>query len=70
MPNYYKITKCPYDIPNGSKLLLMTRPYQNIFHSKVLQNIPKLVFFGLKRNHLATLGSKSIDFIDAYSIEG
>jgi hypothetical protein len=27
----------------------------NIFHSKALQNIPKLGLFGRKRNHLATL---------------
>jgi hypothetical protein len=33
----------------------MTRIYNNIFHSKVLQNVPKMGIFGLKRNHLATL---------------
>jgi hypothetical protein len=27
----------------------------NIFHSKAHQNLPKLGFFGLKINHLATL---------------
>jgi hypothetical protein len=29
--------------------------YTNIFHSKALQNIPKLGFFGMKIYHLATL---------------
>jgi hypothetical protein len=33
----------------------MARIYNNIFHSKFLHDIYKLVFFGLKRNHLATL---------------
>jgi hypothetical protein len=37
----------------------MTRIYNNIFHSKVLQNVPKLGIFGPKRNHLATLGGVS-----------
>jgi hypothetical protein len=29
--------------------------YKNIFHSKALQNKPKLGISGLKTNHLATL---------------
>jgi hypothetical protein len=29
--------------------------YTNTFYSKALQNVPKLGFFGLKINHLATL---------------
>jgi hypothetical protein len=33
----------------------MAKEYTNLFHSKDLQNLPKLVFFGLKTNHLATL---------------
>jgi hypothetical protein len=28
--------------------------YTNIFHCKTLPNLPKLKFFGLKTNHLAT----------------
>jgi hypothetical protein len=28
---------------------------KNLFHSKALQTLPKLHFFGLKINHLATL---------------
>jgi hypothetical protein len=33
----------------------MAVKYTNIFHSKALQNIPKLVFWVVKINHLATL---------------
>jgi hypothetical protein len=33
----------------------MVIKYTNVFHSKALQNLPKLGFFGLKINHLATL---------------
>jgi hypothetical protein len=33
----------------------MAIKYINIFQSKALQNLPKLGFFGLKTNHLATL---------------
>jgi hypothetical protein len=33
----------------------MAIKYIDIFPSKALQNLPKLVFFGLKTNHLATL---------------
>jgi hypothetical protein len=42
--NDHKITKCPYYIPSGRQMLYLTRIYRNIFHSKVLQNIPKLGF--------------------------
>jgi hypothetical protein len=38
-----------------SKILLMTRIFDNIFHFKALQYISKIGIFGLKRNHLATL---------------
>jgi hypothetical protein len=30
--------------------------YTDIFHFKTLQNFPKFGIFGLKTNHLATLG--------------
>jgi hypothetical protein len=33
----------------------MVIKYTNIFHSKVVQNLPKIGIFGLKINHLATL---------------
>jgi hypothetical protein len=33
----------------------MVIQYTNIYHSKVLQNLPKFGIFGLKTNHLATL---------------
>jgi hypothetical protein len=33
----------------------MTIKYISIFHSKALQNLPKIGIFGLKTNHLATL---------------
>jgi hypothetical protein len=33
----------------------MAKECINLFHSKALQNLPKLVFFGLKKCHLATL---------------
>jgi hypothetical protein len=50
-------TKLPYIIPNGHKLPVYQTAvkYTKIFHSKTLLNIPKLGFFGLKINHLATL---------------
>jgi hypothetical protein len=35
--------------------------YNNIFHCKTLQNLPKFGFFGLKTNHLATLLPLPID---------
>jgi hypothetical protein len=41
--------------PNGHTLYQMSIKYTHIFHSKTLQNIPKLEFFGLKINHLGTL---------------
>jgi hypothetical protein len=33
----------------------MAKEYTNPFYSKALKNLPKLGFFGLKINHLATL---------------
>jgi hypothetical protein len=43
----------------------MVIKYTNIFHSKALQNVPKVEIFGLKINHLATLhktGPRKLDF--------
>jgi hypothetical protein len=37
----------------------MTRNYDNIFNTTVLQNVPKIGISGLKRNHLATLLKKT-----------
>jgi hypothetical protein len=48
-------TKRPYIISNGHKLYQTAVKFTNIFHYKALQNIPKLGFFGLKINNLATL---------------
>jgi hypothetical protein len=44
IPNDFTITKCPLHIPHGRKVIRMNRIYNNIFHTIVLQNIPKLVF--------------------------
>jgi hypothetical protein len=33
----------------------MAMEYTNNFHSKAIQNIPKILFFGLKKYYLATL---------------
>jgi hypothetical protein len=33
----------------------MVIKYTNIYQSKALQNLPNFGFFGLKKNHLATL---------------
>jgi hypothetical protein len=41
---WYKITKCPLNIPDGRKILPMEIIYNIIFHSEVLPNIPELVF--------------------------
>jgi hypothetical protein len=35
-------TKLPYIMPNGLKIFQMIIKYNNIFHSKALQNLPKL----------------------------
>jgi hypothetical protein len=48
-------TKLPQIITIGYKIFHMVIKYTNIFRSKALQNLPKLGFFGLQRNHLATL---------------
>jgi hypothetical protein len=38
----------------------MAIKYTNIFQSKALQNLPKLGFFGLKTNRLATLDAMEV----------
>jgi hypothetical protein len=43
-----KYPKSLQNIPNGHKI-------QTFFQAKALQNLPKLGFFGLKVNRLATL---------------
>jgi hypothetical protein len=48
----YKIVK---NIPHVCEIFQRVLKYINFFQSKALQNLPKLGFFGLKRNHLATL---------------
>jgi hypothetical protein len=37
--------------------------YTNILHSKALQNLPKLGYFGLKINHLATLSATTFSVV-------
>jgi hypothetical protein len=44
VPNDHKMTTWPYDIPNGRTIFQMAKKYNNDFHSKALQNIPKLGF--------------------------
>jgi hypothetical protein len=41
--------------PNGLKIPKMTKKYTKIFHFSAFKNKPKLGFFGMKINHLATL---------------
>jgi hypothetical protein len=48
-------TNLPQNIPNGRKMDQMAIKYLNIFHFRILQNLPKLGFQGLKIYHLATL---------------
>jgi hypothetical protein len=48
-------TQWSWNIPNLRKILRRDIKYNNIFQSSALQNLPKLVFFDLKINHLATL---------------
>jgi hypothetical protein len=40
--------KTAKSIPKQGKLFQMAIKYTNVFHCKTLQNLPKLVFFGLK----------------------
>jgi hypothetical protein len=54
-PNWENKTKWPQTITNGqksyqngSKIFQIVIKYANIFHSKALQNLPKLVFLVLK----------------------
>jgi hypothetical protein len=50
---YFKWTQ---NIPNGRKIVQMAIKYTIICQCKTLLNLPKMGFFGLKINHLATLG--------------
>jgi hypothetical protein len=47
--------KWSLNIPNVCTIFQMAIKYINIFQSKALQNLPKLVLLVLERNHLATL---------------
>jgi hypothetical protein len=42
-------TKQPYIILNGRKIFQIVKKYNNIFHSKALQNLPKLGFLVRKQ---------------------
>jgi hypothetical protein len=44
----------------------MNKKYTNGFHSKALQNLPKLVFLALKLYHLATLNAVQIQCTYAF----
>jgi hypothetical protein len=44
LPNAHNITNSTSSIPNGLKTFQRTIKYTNIFHSKALQNLPKLGF--------------------------
>jgi hypothetical protein len=48
-------------IPNGRKIFQMVKIYNNICHSRALQNLPKLRFL-VRKKHLATL----VDFRRTY----
>jgi hypothetical protein len=62
-PKPKQYTKRPQTIPkgiilyvlHGCKIFQMATKYNNIFYSNALKILPKLGFFGLKTNHLATL---------------
>jgi hypothetical protein len=66
IPNWRKCNKWSQTIPEKNKLnqmaihkiFQMVMKYANIFHSKALQNLPKLGIFGLKTTYLATLANK------------
>jgi hypothetical protein len=61
-------TKCyEWSFSNVLKIFQMAINYTYIFQSKALQNFPKLGFFGLKTNHLATLSMSS--FLDGLSTD-
>jgi hypothetical protein len=55
-----KCTKRTLNIQFGCKIDQLAIKNANIFHCKTLQNLPKLVFFGLKIYHLARLLSLRI----------
>jgi hypothetical protein len=44
VPKWGKIYQMTSELPNPHKIYQITRMYNNIFHSKVLQNKPKLGF--------------------------
>jgi hypothetical protein len=48
-------TKWPNHLPNFYKIYRMEFEYTTFFHSKAFPNVPKLLIFGLKIYHLATL---------------
>jgi hypothetical protein len=62
-----KCTKWPYNIPNICKIFQIAIKYI-IFKPKDLQNLPKLGFFGLKRNHQATLVAALATFKQEYLV--
>jgi hypothetical protein len=55
--SWYNIPKTgiPTDLPNVHKTYQMAIKYTNIFHFKILQNLPKLGFLVLEIFHLTTL---------------
>jgi hypothetical protein len=55
IPKYHKYNNRTQNISNGRKIDQMSIKYTNILHFKTLQNVPKILIFGLKINHLATM---------------
>jgi hypothetical protein len=47
--NCHKITKWPYNVPNGLNIFKMAKECTKLFHSKALQNLPKLGFLVWKQ---------------------
>jgi hypothetical protein len=41
--------KWPKNVPNGRSIIQMAKEYTNLFHSKALQNLPKLEFLVWKQ---------------------
>jgi hypothetical protein len=42
LPLNYQMAK---NVPNGQNIFQMAKEYTNLFHSKALQNLPKLEFW-------------------------
>jgi hypothetical protein len=63
IPNYHKITKWLWNIPNVQNVFHMRTKYTNIFPCMALQNLPKLGILVWKKYDLATLRQTSLTLI-------